>query len=62
MKELTNWSWLELNAWLKTATEAQVVKALATEKKRKPRRVQFVKRIHSRLNKMRADRERAELT
>lgn len=61
MKELTDWSWLELNAWLKTAKEPQVVKALAEEKARKPRRAQFVKRIHSRLNKLRADRERQEL-
>lgn len=61
MKKLTDWSWLELNAWLKTAKEPQVVKALAEERKRQPIRAQFVKRIHSRLNKLRADRERQEL-
>jgi hypothetical protein len=61
MKKLTSWSWLELNAWLKTAKEPQVVKALASERKRQPIRAQFVKRIHSRLNKLRADRERKEL-
>ena len=57
----TNWSWTELNEWLKAASERDVAKALATEQKRKPRRAQFVKRIHSRLNKIRADRERREL-
>ena len=62
MKSKTNWSWLELNAWLKTAKEPQVVKALAEERARTPIRGQFVKRIHSRLNKLRADRERKELT
>ena len=61
MKKLTNWSWLELNEWLKQATEQQVAKALAEERKRKPIRAQFVKRIHSRLNKLRAERERKEL-
>lgn len=61
MKRKTDWSWLELNAWLKTAKEPQVVKALAEERARKPSRGQYVKRIHSRLNKLRADRERKEL-
>jgi hypothetical protein len=61
VKNLANWSWLELNAWLKEATEQQVAKALKEERKRKPRRAQFVKRIHSRLNKLRAERERREL-
>lgn len=61
MKKLTDWSWLELNDWLKKATEQQVAKALVAEQKHKPRRDQYVKRIHSRLNKLRADRERREL-
>lgn len=60
MKTLDNWSWLELNEWLKRATEAEVGHALKQEQKGK-NRSQFVKRIHSRLNKMRADRERKEL-
>lgn len=61
MKKLTDWSWLELNVWLKQANEKQVASALSEERKRQPIRAQFVKRIHSRLNKLRADREREEL-
>jgi predicted Abi (CAAX) family protease len=62
MKRRTDWTWLELNEWLKKATEGEVAKRLRAERARHPKRVQFVRRIHSRLNKMRADRERQELT
>ena len=61
MAKRTDWTWLELNDWLRSATESQVAKRLKAERARQPRRVQFVRRIHSRLNKLRADRERQEL-
>lgn len=53
-------SWLALNDALREADEATCEGLLKEELKGRKRK-QFIKRIHSRLNKVRADRERAEL-
>lgn len=53
-------SWLALNDAIREADEA-ACQVLLKEELRGRRRKQFIKRIHSRLNKVRADRERAEL-
>ncbi len=53
-------SWLELNDALRGANEATCETLLKEELKGRKRK-QFLKRIHSRLNKARADRERREL-
>lgn len=53
-------SWLALNDFLRGANEATCEGLLKEELKGRKRK-QFIKRIHSRLNKVRADRERAEL-
>jgi hypothetical protein len=53
-------SWLALNDELREADEAVCESLLKEELKGRKRR-QFIKRIHSRLNKVRADRERVEL-
>ena len=53
-------TWIALNDKLRDADEDQCQQLLDEEligRKRK----QFIKRIHSRLNKVRADRERKEL-
>ena len=54
-------SWNALNDKLRTADEAICNALIAQEKASRNRRT-FIKRIHSRLNKVRADRERQELT
>lgn len=53
-------SWKLCNDFLREATEQQATTLLAREKNGK-RRSQYLLRIHSRLNKTRAERERAEL-
>lgn len=53
-------SWRELNQFIRTATENQCNELLDKEKSTLNRRL-FIRRIHSRLNKVRADRERREL-
>lgn len=53
-------SWLALNDILREADEPVCQTLLKEELKGRKRR-QFIKRIHSRLNKVRADRERLEL-
>lgn len=53
-------SWINLNSALKGADEDYCNQLLSHERANK-RRKQFMLRIHSRLNKVRADRERAEL-
>ena len=53
-------SWLALNDALREADE-KVCESLLKEELKGRKRKQFVKRIHSRLNKVRADRERVEL-
>lgn len=55
-----NLSWKDLNALLADAEEKDCQQLLASEKKG-ARRKQYMLRIHSRLNKVRADRERDEL-
>lgn len=56
-------SWLALNAYLQhpQATEEHVRRLLDDELAGRRRRT-FLLRIHSRYNKLRADRERAELS
>lgn len=53
-------SWIALNNKLRRANE-QDCQALLKEEFRGRKRKQFISRIHSRLNKVRANRERAEL-
>jgi len=53
-------SWLALNDALREANEA-TCEAFLKEEFKGRKRMAFIKRIHSRLNKVRADRERAEL-
>ena len=54
-------SWINLNEVLMTSTEEQAQQLLAAERKDR-KRPAFLKRIHSRLNKLRAQREREELS
>ena len=53
-------SWSMLNEYLRDATEQQC-EVLMKEEKRGQRRTQYVLRIHARYNKLRGQRERAEL-
>jgi hypothetical protein len=53
-------TWPALNEALRLADE-QLCQRLLKEELQGRKRKMFVKRIHSRLNKVRADRERAEL-
>ncbi len=53
-------SWANLNSTIIRADEGLCQELLAQELAGK-RRLQFLLRIHSRLNKVRADRERVEL-
>ena len=53
-------TWVGLNDALREADEALCQKLLNLELNGKARK-QFISRIHSRLNKARADRERKEL-
>jgi len=53
-------TWIGLNDFLRDATQEQCEELLKEECEGCNRK-QFVKRIHSRLNKVRADRERKEL-
>lgn len=53
-------SWLALNQELREADE-DLCRSLLKEERAGRKRRQFLKRIHSRLNKVRADRERQEL-
>lgn len=54
-------SWIALNEALRDCNE-DVCKGLLKEELSGRKRTQFLKRIHSRLNKVRATRERQELT
>ena len=55
-------TWVELNAVLVDVTdEVTLHRMLKEELRRGPPRQQFLLRIHSRLNKVRASRERLEL-
>lgn len=53
-------TWLLLNEGLRTLTEEQCWRLLAEERAGK-RRPQYLLRIFSRANKLRTDRERAEI-
>lgn len=54
-------SWDNLNAFVMATDDEPVLQKLLKEELSGRKRAQFVKRIHSRINKLRADRERAEL-
>lgn len=58
--EKTLANWVNLNEALKDADEGECRRLLALETDNK-NRPSFKRRIHSRLNKVRADRERREL-
>ena len=53
-------TWLGLNNVAPTLTEEECLALLEREKAGK-RRVQFMLRLHSRLNRVRADRERLQI-
>ena len=53
-------TWIALNDELRDADE-DLCQRLLNEELAGRKRKQFIKRIHSRLNKVRADRERKEL-
>jgi hypothetical protein len=53
-------TWLALNDAIRGADE-KTCQALLKEERAGRKRQMFLKRIHSRLNKVRADRERSEL-
>jgi len=53
--------WEELNQVLRTADEAMCAR-LARHEARTKRRTSYLLRIHSRLNRIRRARERAEIT
>lgn len=54
-------SWDSLNSFVMETDDEAVLQKLLKEELSGRKRSQFVKRIHSRINKIRADRERAEL-
>jgi hypothetical protein len=60
MLALTLESWIGLNETLKACDEGAAKQLLEAETNGRARR-QFLLRIHSRLNKLRAQRERQEL-
>lgn len=53
-------TWIALNAFLRKASEAEVLEALETEKKG-AKRPHIMIRVHATYNKLRARREREEL-
>lgn len=53
-------NWVTLNQFVKDATEKECEELLEMELEGRARKL-FVNRIHSRLNKVRAERERREL-
>lgn len=59
-KSAVSADWAALNKQLRTANESLCCKLLKIEQLGK-QRVQFLRRIHSRLNRVRAARERKEL-
>lgn len=54
-------TWDNLNEFVMKTTDESALQKLLKEELDGRKRSQFVKRIHSRINKLRADRERAEL-
>jgi hypothetical protein len=59
LEPLTSWTALNEHV-MSTEDESALAKLLDAEKKGRKRRM-FIKRIHSRINKLRAARERIEL-
>lgn len=53
-------TWTNLNDFMRNATEEDCEK-LSKEEREGRNRIQFIRRIHSRMNRVRADRERNEL-
>ena len=53
-------TWIDLNEYIMTVGEEECQKLLVEEQNGRARK-QFIRRIHCRLNKVRAARERAEL-
>ncbi len=56
-----SWTWNSLNDALRDADEKVCQAFLKAELSRREPRPKYLLRMHSRLNKVRADRERAEL-
>lgn len=54
-------TWKDINKWVITATEDQVKAALSHELGGSRVRKMYVLRLHSRMNKLRAARERKEI-
>jgi hypothetical protein len=54
-------NWIKLNNILATADEATCLRLMAEAKREHPRKSYALLRIHNRLNKVRAARERQEL-
>lgn len=54
-------TWDGLNEALRSIDDEKTVKSLIREEQRGRARQQFLLRLHSRLNKLRADRERKKL-
>lgn len=53
-------NWLELNEWLRTATEEEALDAL-TQEQHGAKRQEYLRRLHSKVNVLRAERERKEI-
>lgn len=60
IKNPTLKSWVALNNFLRDCTQKQAEKLLEEERKGRARKM-FLLRIHSRINKVRADGERSKL-
>jgi hypothetical protein len=54
-------SWVSLNDTVMNLTDEDELKKLLREELKGRKRKKFVERIHSRINKLRAEREREEL-
>lgn len=54
-------TWDRLNEFVMSTDDESVLQKLLKEELNGRKRAQFVKRIHSRINKLRANRERTEL-
>jgi len=63
-KKITNealLSWTSLNDFVMKTEDEKALDALLQEELKGRKRKKFAQRIHSRINKIRADRERTEL-
>lgn len=54
-------TWIALNGYLMSCNDEKQLQKLLEREKKGANRPTFIRRIHSRLNKVRADRERKEL-